>query len=344
MGNGLDKDKLDADCPEINFVSRISYDNGVDGRVNRIEGEQVFDSGLMTVALGGEYLGSSFVQLKPFYTAQNVAVLKPRFRQMDLLVNLFISCLIRYESQKKYFAFGRELNAYLDTVFTVRLPSKTIHGQVRPNWTEIKNIVSSLHYKRISSFVEGSNLQINLDNWKKFTLSKILTITNGKGITKDEIEEHPGELEAIQSGENNNGSLGTIDKEYCQANDYVISDGPCLTVARSGTAGFVAYHHYGCVVGDSAKMLSLPDDIASCEVYLFLQTILSCLRNKYAYGRKVTNAQYGNEQILLPVKCNQRGVIIDSTRRFSSQGYIPDWEYMKSYIRGLKFSDRLPNR
>ena len=79
MGNGLDKDKLDTDCPEINFVSRISYDNGVDGKVNRIEGEQLFDSGLMTVALGGEYLGSSFVQLRPFYTAQNVAVLKPRF-------------------------------------------------------------------------------------------------------------------------------------------------------------------------------------------------------------------------------------------------------------------------
>lgn len=33
MGNGFDKNKLDEENPEINLVSRVSYNNGVDVKV-----------------------------------------------------------------------------------------------------------------------------------------------------------------------------------------------------------------------------------------------------------------------------------------------------------------------
>ena len=122
MGNKFDKNKLDEDMPEVNLVSRVSYNNGVDVKVGYVDGVEPFPAGYVTVALGGSYLGSCFVQEDPFYTAQNVAVMKPRVSEMTHAVCTFISGLVRYESKTKYYAFGRELNTHIKTDFDVKLP------------------------------------------------------------------------------------------------------------------------------------------------------------------------------------------------------------------------------
>lgn len=183
---------------------------------------------------------------------------------------------------------------------------------------------------------------IEVGKWKDFRLKSIIKIKNGKGITKEEIAENEGDLNAVQSGESENGILGQIDKDYCISQNYVISEKPCLTVARSGSAGFVSYQPDGCVVGDSAKLLLLDDDIADEKVYLFIQTILTSIRFKYAYGRKVTEEKYLNEYIKLPIVYQTDGTpLIDETYRFSEKGFVPDWEFMKDYISQLLYGDRL---
>lgn len=156
--------------------------------------------------------------------------------------------------------------------------------------------------------------------WKNFLVEDIFEIINGKGITNEEIINNPGTLEAVQSGEGNNGVMGLIDKIYCQEKGYSYCDYPCLTVARSGTAGFVSYHPRGCVVGDSAKILLLKDpQVRTSNVYLFLQTLLTANRFKYTYGRKVTEALYRKTVIKLPVTSDGR----------------PDWEWIESYMQSL---------
>lgn len=104
MGDKLDKNKMTQDCPSVNFVSRISYNNGVDTKVDLIDNLEPNKAGLLTVSLGGEYLGSCFVQKEPFYTAQNVAILSPRFPQMKISVNHFICSLVKFECKTKYYA------------------------------------------------------------------------------------------------------------------------------------------------------------------------------------------------------------------------------------------------
>ncbi len=37
---------------------------------------------------------------------------------------------------------------------------------------------------------------------------------------------------------------------------YTYTEKPCLTVARSGSAGFVSFQINGCAVGDSANILT----------------------------------------------------------------------------------------
>ena len=172
--------------------------------------------------------------------------------------------------------------------------------------------------------------------YKLFVVDKIFDYTSGTGITKEEIENNPGSLNAVQSGEGNNGILGKISLEYVKTKNYKYTEKACLTVARTGSSGFVSFQPDGCVVGDSAKYMLLPEDIASTNRYLYLQTILTKNRFKYAYGRKVTEDNYFSDFISLPIKTNNSGhPIIDETNRFSDEGYIPDWSYMDRFISKL---------
>lgn len=212
-----------------------------------------------------------------------------------------------------------------------------------PDWQFMEDYIKSLHHKPITTNVKsGKAINLEIDKWEEFTISALFTLLNGKGITKEEIEENNGSLIAVQSGEENNGVLGKIDKQYCIQMGYTLTDKMCLTVARTGSAGFVSFQSEGCVVGDSAKILLLDDRIATKPTYLFLQTILSANRFKYDYGRKVTEEKYLSDIIKLPIQRDNNGnPIIDDNHTYSEKGYIPDWQFMEDYINSLPYSDRI---
>lgn len=158
MGNGIDANKTTDFEPKFNYVSRDSNGNGVVGVVDEINGEKPFPAGAMSVALGGSFLGSCFIQRKPFYTAQNVAVLQEKV-PLSLHTKLFISTLIRNECKIKYLAFGRELNSHIKRDFTIKLPvlkddnnivldKKKVFSESGyvPDWQLMEKIIKSLPY------------------------------------------------------------------------------------------------------------------------------------------------------------------------------------------------------
>jgi hypothetical protein len=140
-GNGLSKVSLNESANGVCFISRQSYNNGVNARVEPLENVTPFPAGAITVPLGGEYLGTSFVQLEPFYTGAHMAILKPLDNQMTLLSKLFICTLIRFEAKIKYCAFGRELDTHINNEFSIKLP---ILENGDPNWEWIEEYMKSL--------------------------------------------------------------------------------------------------------------------------------------------------------------------------------------------------------
>jgi hypothetical protein len=158
MGNGIDSNKTTDFDPKINYVSRDSKGNGVVGFIDKIENEEIFPAGAMTVALGGSFLGSCFIQKQPFYTAQNVAVMKEKVT-LSIFTKLFISSLVRHECKVKYLAFGRELNSHIRKDFTIKLPviqdgngfvkdEKKVFSEdgYLPDWQLMNSIVKGLPY------------------------------------------------------------------------------------------------------------------------------------------------------------------------------------------------------
>lgn len=323
-GNKFDRSKMDNSNQIINFVGRTGINNGINAVVNYYNDVEPYPAGYITLALGGS-VGSCFVQEKPFYTSQNVVVLIPKMEMNDN-VKKFIATVIYKESTLHYQAFVKELNAHIKTDFVIKLPTKDgkLDLEYMDAFYEKQKNISMNNINKIINKISKSSKQIDISNWKEFKVKDIFELKNGKGITSYEIYEHPGELKAIQSGEENFGCIGYIDYDYCKNNNYSISDKACLTVARSGSAGFVGIQKEPCVVGDSAKLL-IPLNEISFHSLVFLRSVLMILKKKYSYNDKVTETKYMNETIKLPADNNGN----------------PDWNYMETYIKSLPYGNSI---
>ena len=142
-GTKLDKVKMDTTTPKINFVGRSNFNNGITQRVNEIQGLTPYEAGCLTLALGGAYLGSCFIQEEPFYTSQNVVVLKPK-ENITFEAKQFIASAIFKESQNNYRAFIKELNAHIKRDFEIKLPA-TNTG--KPDYNYMSNFMKSIKEK-----------------------------------------------------------------------------------------------------------------------------------------------------------------------------------------------------
>lgn len=142
-GTKLDRVKMTNNNPSINFVGRANSNNGVTGYIDKIEGIKPYDAGCLTVSLGGEYLGSCFIQEKPFYTSQNVNVLIPKHPMSDYCKR-FISTMIFREGRLRYKAFIDELNRHMKTDFSILLP---VTSENTPDWDYMERYMEVVEQK-----------------------------------------------------------------------------------------------------------------------------------------------------------------------------------------------------
>lgn len=303
-------DRIEGNIP---FVTAGENNEGVSEKIGNIEA--ITYNNALTI----DMFGNCFYHNYPFKCDDNILIFTNE--HINSFTGLFLATIIL---QDKYrYSYGNQYRQNNYNKHVIKLPS-TPSGE--PNWQYMEDFIDGLHSKPITTANKSHELPLKVEEWGEFRVGDLFEIVNGSGITKEEIEDHPGELKAIQSGEENNGCIGMIDQQYCIDKKYAVYEKPVLTVARSGSAGFVSYQKYGCVVGDSAKLLILKKkEYINDGVMLFLQTILTTLRFKYAYGRKVTQEKYRNEIIKLPITPNGD----------------PDWKFMEDYIKSLPYGDRL---
>lgn len=152
-GTKLDKAKMDTTGDEICFVGRSGVNNGITQKVKRIEGLAPYNAGNLTLSLGGAYLGSCFVQEEPFYTSQNVVVLIPK-ENIGFYAKQFMATAIFKESQNNYKAFIKELNAFVKTTFSIKLPingSGEIDYDFMESYMQKKYSKAEQYYKNLKA-------------------------------------------------------------------------------------------------------------------------------------------------------------------------------------------------
>ena len=141
----LDKAKMKTDNPTVNFVGRANANNWVTTTINEIKNLQPYPAWYLTLSLWWEYLWSCFIQKKPFYTSQNVIVLKPKWN-MPFYVKQFISAMVFREWRTFYKSFVDELNRHIKTDFSILLP---VDSEWNPNREFMENYIKNLMEKNI---------------------------------------------------------------------------------------------------------------------------------------------------------------------------------------------------
>lgn len=161
-GNKFDYNKMTVASQKecgINFVGRSSRNHGVSGVVKKFKNIEPYDKGLITVSLGGSKLLSAFIQDAPFYTAQNVAVLRP-LSEMSFQQKLYICLCIRH-NRFRYSAFGREANR---TLKSIAIPALSDF----PDWLSQE---PDLEIERLRSSENNAFIELDVSKWKYFHLA-----------------------------------------------------------------------------------------------------------------------------------------------------------------------------
>lgn len=316
-GSKLDFDKQQIDQKGINFVSRNSNNNGVVGRINPDKNTKIFKKGDITVPLGGSYLLSAFVQDEDFVTAQNVDVLRPKKYMTD--IQKWFYCYVLRENRFKFSAFGREVNKYIQDI---EVPDEI------PEWvndTELTLPKTNNDEKNCDS--------IDFNNWKYFQISKLFNIERGIITSLNELE--PGLLPIVSATDKNQGIAyyGNVSSKYIN----------CLTASFNGVGtGYISYHDYPFNANADCGILIPKFEKFNKYIALFITTVMNQFKYKYSYGRKLSQERLADEYIKLPVMCDIEGhPTIDNNKALSDNGYVPDWEYMESYIKKLPYGDIL---
>ena len=169
-GSKLDLNKMSQCAPghdAVVFIGRSDERNGFTAFVERLDMIEPYEAGLITVALGGSAL-ASFVHPLPFYTAQNIDVLRPR-SAMSLDTKLYY-CLCIAANRFRYSTFGREANRTLKTleVPVLRCVPDWVHGAAKTSVAEFSSelmglieaeeTVASTRVRRIKSHATQSNV------------------------------------------------------------------------------------------------------------------------------------------------------------------------------------------
>ena len=301
-GNQFDFNKMTLDNSAVCFVSRSKNNLGIVARVRRLNNVEPYDSGNITVALGGSLL-SSFIQPEPFYTAQNIKVLKP-LTPMTFKQKLYYCKCISF-NRFKYTSHGREANKTLDNLLVPSL-------EEIPEWVD--DLELSAEPNKDSVIEEYYDLDDRVWSW--FYYRDLFVIDRGKGARKKEIDEN-AKTPLITSIDSNNGLVGYV-------NSPPAHQGNVITVNRNGSVGQAFYQPEPFCSTEDVHVF-IPKFTLNPFIAMFLVPLIMKEKYRYSYGRKWGIERMKNTRIKLPV--DEKGQ--------------PDWEFMGKYVQGLPFSSNL---
>lgn len=309
-GNKLDMNKMTRTerVGGVAFVGRIGGLNGksgVAGYVEPLPGIEPYPAGLITVALGGSRLLSSYVQQFPFYTAQNVAVLTPKNDSMTLNERLYYAMCIRANSFR-YSAFGREANRTLGTL---------VVPDAAPSW------VASMEVPTHSGLARPYGPAVSLTDplsWTSFRVDEVFVVKSGKYVPT--VEKLPGGTPEVTSSAKNNGTSRSL---MLEPN----FQGGTISVARNGSVGTAFYQPVPFFATDDARVWTAKKGPMSPAEGLFICAVIELEKFRYSYGRKWSVPHMKGTEIRLP----------------ATPGGAPDWHYMRSFMNGLPFSASIPS-
>lgn len=302
-GNKFDLNKMELaenGDASIEFIGRSGRNNGVVGKVKCFNGVEPYSSGCITVALGGAIM-ASFLHSQPFYTAQNVAVLRPKSEMTT--GELLYYCLLIKSNAFRYVAFGREANRTLRELGVPRLCDVPAYVDDIADYSDYRNYMKPLN---------DNSIGIEPNKWKSFRYDYLFDIQKGKRLTKQDMKL--GDTPFIGSSDTKNGLTAHIGQKP-------IHQGNTISVCYNGSVAEAFYQPNDYWATDDVNVLYPKFELNPFRA-LFLTTLIRKEKYRYNYGRKWHLGRMRESTIKLPVTKDGQ----------------PDWGYIDKFVMSLPFS------
>ena len=174
-------------------------------------------------------------------------------------------------------------------------------------------------------------MELNVNEWKEFQIGKMFEIyptKDYKGMSNTDLNDG-GTTPVIANSAINNGINGFSTLTPTE-------EGNIITFSDT-TEGNTFFYQPDDFIGFAHVQGMHPIEHKWSEKQLlFLATVLTYTNcNLFNYGRKMRRDTISASKVKLPVQKNGNGYIIDDKKKFSDDGYIPDWEFMEDYIKSI---------
>lgn len=192
-------------------------------------------------------------------------------------------------------------------------------------------------------------MELNVQDWKEFKLSDIFKMQNGFFNNKPEtIDSFPSDnpIKFLGATAENNGITDYCGIEAIQCSsktgnsdnslDGKLFDGNCISITNNGSVCH-AYYQNEQFTSSHDQTICIPKFQLTPIIALFICTVINGERFKWSYGRKLHDLNKSKAIIIkLPIQHDASGnPVIDSDKKYSNKGYIPDWQFMEDYIKSL---------
>lgn len=309
--SSIDKKRLNGLEGNIPYVTRSESNNGIDSFIGQQPNFPMDEANVITIGLDTQTV---FYQSSPFYTGQNIQVVRhPNLNKYNaLFVIRAISVLVKKFSWGSYGATLTRLRK--GKIF---LP---IQADGTPDWAFMSDFMKKIEQDTLSKALEFFKLRKSKQmltgggKMKHFFMEDILYIANGVRLTKADMAT--GKRPFVGASESNNGVTTFV------ANINGSLDQGVLGVNYNGSVGFSFYHPYEALFSDDVKRVRWKNRAANNQyTLLYLSAAIAQQRGKYAYGYKFNAQRMKRQIIMLPAKADG----------------APDYAYMEQTMRAMEF-------
>ncbi len=192
-------------------------------------------------------------------------------------------------------------------------------------------------------------MKLNTSTWQEFKLSELFDMQNVFFNNKPEtvsLAKGDGIIPFLGATAENNGVTDYCDIESIRSSSRTgerddtlsgkIFDGNCITITNNGSVCHAYYQDKNFTCSHD-QTICVPKFELDSLIAMFICSVINKERYKWSYGRKLHDLKKAkNIVIKLPVNCNPDNTpFIDKTKTYSSNGYVPDWQFMQEYIKSL---------
>lgn len=315
--SSIDRNKLNGKKGVFPYITRTERNNGLDHFIG-IQDDifKIDKSNVITIGLDTQTI---FYQPHPFYTGQNIQILKSEHLNKD--VAYFIMPLIKIQMQK--FNWGGNGATLTRLKRQKILLPITTEGE--PDYSFMEHYMrrqeatKQAKYKayitqRLEKLKSSNAIEpLNSKEWKEFFIIDIFTdIQRGKRLKKEDHKR--GNIPYASSTAMNNGIDGFIGNK-----DKIRIFNNCLTLANSGSVGATFYQPFEVIASD--HVTKLEESTLNKYSYLFIANMVNRLGEKYSFNREINDKRIKREKIMLPINTNNE----------------PDYEYMEKYMKAIEY-------